>query len=74
MTQDTCLHCGRTLEDALEIVEGHCSSDDCPRHELIETFIANLLHAVRNHETVLIGGGEFGPAALKVIADVLSNK
>jgi hypothetical protein len=34
-------------------------------------FIANLRHAARNHETVFIGGGEFGPAELLAVARAL---
>jgi hypothetical protein len=29
----TCPHCARDLEDAQEIADGLCSSDDCPRHD-----------------------------------------
>jgi len=35
------------------------------------TLIANLRHAARNHETVLVGGGEFGPTELRHAADLL---
>lgn len=35
------------------------------------TLIANLRHAARNRETVVIGGGEFGPAELAEAARVL---
>jgi hypothetical protein len=35
------------------------------------TLIANLRHAARNHETVTIGGGEFGPAELLAAAQAL---
>ena len=28
----TCPHCGRELEDE-ELLDGVCSSDDCPRHD-----------------------------------------
>lgn len=33
----------------------------------MDTFIANLKHAIRNRETVIIGGGEFTPEELKEI-------
>lgn len=34
----------------------------------MKTFLANLNHAVRNNETVTIGGGQFTPADLRVIS------
>lgn len=34
----------------------------------MDTFIANLKHAVRNKETVSIGGGEFSHTELKAVA------
>jgi hypothetical protein len=33
----------------------------------MQTFLANLVHAIRNKETVSIGGGEFSPAELTVV-------
>jgi hypothetical protein len=33
--------------------------------------IANLRHAARNQETVTIGGGQFRPAELRHLADLL---
>jgi hypothetical protein len=38
----------------------------------INTFIANVRHAARNGETVIIGGGEFSPDELLDIADTLA--
>lgn len=35
------------------------------------TLIANLRHAASNRETVLVGGGEFGPTELRHAADLL---
>lgn len=34
----------------------------------MKTFLANLNHAIRNNETVTIGGGQFTPADLRVIS------
>lgn len=39
----------------------------------MNTLIANLRHAARNHETVNIGGGEFGPAELLAAADAFTD-
>ena len=35
--------------------------------------IANLKHAIRNNETVTIGGGEFSPAELKAFLAVFDD-
>lgn len=40
----------------------------------IETFIANLAHAVRNNEKVKIGGGIFKPEELAVVLAFLKSK
>jgi hypothetical protein len=37
----------------------------------VPTIAANLRHAARNHETVTIGGGEFGPAELLEAANLI---
>ena len=39
----------------------------------MKAFIANLKHAVRNRETVMIGGGEFSPEELKEVAAALET-
>jgi hypothetical protein len=39
----------------------------------MNTIIANLRHAARNGETVVIGGGEFGPAELRAAADAIER-
>jgi hypothetical protein len=33
----------------------------------LSTFLANLAHAVRNRETITVGGGDFSPAELAAI-------
>lgn len=37
----------------------------------LDTFVANLGHAIRNHETVTIGGGEFRPSELVEILEAI---
>ncbi len=39
----------------------------------MNTFIANLKHAVRNRETVNIGGGEFQPAELAAVVSEIEH-
>lgn len=39
----------------------------------MDTFIANLKHAIRNRETVIIGGGEFTPEELKEILNSIEE-
>jgi hypothetical protein len=39
--------------------------------ETIRTLTANVKHAVRNHETVSIGGGQFEAEDLKVLLEIL---
>lgn len=39
----------------------------------METFIANIKRAIRNRETVAIGGGKFATSELKVVADALAK-
>ena len=39
----------------------------------MNTFIANLKHAVRNRETVNIGGGEFEPAELAAVVSEIEH-
>lgn len=39
----------------------------------METFVANLKRAIRDHETVSIGGGQFSPAELKTVVAVLET-
>ena len=39
--------------------------------EIIRTLIANVKHAIRNHETVTIGGGQFKAEDLKVLIEIL---
>jgi hypothetical protein len=39
--------------------------------ETIRTLKANVKHAVRNHETVSIGGGQFEAEDLKVLLEIL---
>lgn len=39
----------------------------------MDAFIANLKHAIRNRETVSIGGGEFSTDELKAVADALAK-
>lgn len=41
---------------------------------MTNTIIANLRHAARNHETVSIGGGDFGPAELLAVALTLESQ
>lgn len=44
-----------------------------PATSNIATLVANLRHAVRNGETVTIGGGVFGPDELREAADALQK-
>lgn len=39
----------------------------------MQTFIANLKHAIRNRETVCLGGGVFHPEELKVVLAALEG-
>jgi hypothetical protein len=39
--------------------------------ETIRTLTANVKHAIRNQETVSIGGGEFETKDLKVLLEIL---
>lgn len=39
----------------------------------MKTFLANLKHAVRNKETVTIGGGEFTPKELEPVVNALES-
>lgn len=39
----------------------------------MDTFIANLKHAIRNRETVTIGGGEFTPQELQEVVKKLEE-
>ena len=41
--------------------------------ENIQTFAANVTHAVKNHEKVHIGGGEFNSEELKSVAIALQE-
>ena len=41
--------------------------------EMLKTFAANVKHAVRNHETIKVGGGKFSPVELKAIAAALDS-
>lgn len=40
-------------------------------HENVKTFVANLRRAIRNHETVDVGGGLFKPEELQAVVDAL---
>lgn len=40
---------------------------------MTSTIVANMRHAVRNHETTLIGGGEFSPSEIKEAADLIED-
>lgn len=39
----------------------------------MEAFLANLKHAIRNRETVTIGGGAFSPDELKEVVAALES-
>ena len=39
----------------------------------METFVANLKRAIRDHETVSIGGGEFSPSNMRTVVAVLET-
>lgn len=41
-------------------------------NDKVKIFIANVRHAARNGETIIIGGGEFSPDELLDIADALA--
>jgi hypothetical protein len=43
---NTCSHCGRTLDD--DQTQGVCSSDDCPRLELLSTAEEDILSSLRD--------------------------
>lgn len=41
--------------------------------QMTSTIVANMRHAVRNHEITFIGGGEFSPSEIKEAADLIED-
>lgn len=62
---------GEALAHCRDVVSRPDYRKDNEYQDHLATFLANLAHAIRNRETVSIGGGDFSPTELERINRII---